>query len=91
MRKAVVSKRKVSVIIPAYQKIATLANTLHSLELQSLPPDDFEVIVVDDCSSDDTLIFLQQVQKRFPHMHYLHLSNRSGAAAARNAGAKQAL
>ena len=42
----------ITVIVPAYNEGPTLAETLASLQNQTLPPT--EVIVVDDGSTDDT-------------------------------------
>ena len=42
----------VTVIVPAYNEAATIADTLISLLTQSVAPE--EIIVVDDCSTDDT-------------------------------------
>ena len=44
----------VSVVIPTYNRIKTLLQTLRALENQSLPSEKFEVIVVDDGSTDST-------------------------------------
>jgi glycosyltransferase involved in cell wall biosynthesis len=44
---------EVTVVIPAHNQPAGLARLLHSLDAQQTPPV-FEVIVVDDCSTDDT-------------------------------------
>jgi cellulose synthase/poly-beta-1,6-N-acetylglucosamine synthase-like glycosyltransferase len=45
-------RERLTVIVPAYNEAETLADTLRSLEEQSVPPD--EVLVVDDCSTDRT-------------------------------------
>jgi glycosyltransferase involved in cell wall biosynthesis len=45
---------KISVIIPTYNRCEILDYTLHSLTLQNLPKDQFEVVVTDDGSSDNT-------------------------------------
>jgi biofilm PGA synthesis N-glycosyltransferase PgaC len=42
----------VTVVIPAYNEAATIAETIRSLRAQTRPAD--EIIVVDDCSSDGT-------------------------------------
>lgn len=42
----------VTVIIPAYNESASIADTVRSLQQQSAPP--AEIIVIDDCSSDGT-------------------------------------
>jgi biofilm PGA synthesis N-glycosyltransferase PgaC len=45
-------KDRLTVIVPAYDEAATLADTLRSLRQQTLPP--AEIVVVDDCSTDET-------------------------------------
>jgi cellulose synthase/poly-beta-1,6-N-acetylglucosamine synthase-like glycosyltransferase len=42
----------VTVIVPAYNEAASVADTIRSLQAQTEPPR--EIIVVDDCSTDDT-------------------------------------
>lgn len=41
-----------TVIVPAYNEVAFIADTLQSLLEQTVPPD--EIVVVDDCSDDGT-------------------------------------
>ncbi|MEZ4593076.1 MAG: glycosyltransferase family A protein [Chloroflexota bacterium] len=75
----------VSVIIPTYNRKAALRACLHALSQQTWPSDRFEVIVVDDGSTDGTG---QIVQETFPFaMRYLWQENQ-GDAAARNTGAR---
>ncbi|PRP72607.1 hypothetical protein BUE93_00820 [Chromobacterium amazonense] len=45
---------KISVIIPTYNCSALLAASLRALQRQTLPRAQFDVIVCDDGSSDDT-------------------------------------
>jgi len=74
----------VSVVIPTYNREAVLRRTLGCLAGQSLAPNQIEVCVVDDGSSDNSL---QVAQEPFPFtVRCLRLS-RQGATAARNAGA----
>ena len=42
----------VTVIVPAYNEAGSLAETIESLQTQTVPP--AEIIVVDDCSTDET-------------------------------------
>jgi len=42
----------VTVIIPAYNEAASVADTIKSLQAQTTPP--AAIIVVDDCSTDGT-------------------------------------
>jgi glycosyltransferase involved in cell wall biosynthesis len=76
----------VSVIIPTYNRKEMLLESLQSLALQTFPSDGFEVIVVDDGSTDGT----RAVEAHsFPFaLRYLWQPN-GGDAAARNHGAEQ--
>lgn len=77
----------VSVIIPTYNRKASLLRTLESLERQSYPVDRFEVIVVDDGGNDRSEEVVAQRSFTFS-LHYVRQENQ-GAAAARNRGALQ--
>jgi glycosyltransferase involved in cell wall biosynthesis len=71
---------KISVIIPAYNAAKTILTTLNSLANQSFK--NFEIIVVDDCSQDNTPHIIQS----FPYK-LIRLSKNHGPAYCRNAGA----
>jgi poly-beta-1,6-N-acetyl-D-glucosamine synthase len=43
---------QLTVLVPAYNESETLADTIHSLRAQTVVP--AEIIVIDDCSTDDT-------------------------------------
>ena len=49
--------KEISVIIPNFNGEAFLENCLNSLKEQSFK--DFEIIIVDDCSTDDSPIILK--------------------------------
>ena len=70
----------VSVIIPAYNAEAYIADTVRSVLEQTYQ--DFEVIVVDDGSSDGTLRALEP----FRHKVRVHAQRNGGVATARNTG-----
>lgn len=72
---------KISVIIPNYNGEKTLENCLAAVYASNY--DQFEVIVVDDCSEDSSV----DIIKRFP-CRLIQLHKHSGASAARNAGAR---
>jgi glycosyltransferase involved in cell wall biosynthesis len=76
-----------SVVIPTFERPATLARVLDALGRQSSPPD-FEVLVVDDGSRDRTPDLLRSLSPRYP-FRCLRQEN-SGPAAARNRGVEEA-
>ena len=75
---------RVSVVIPTYNRLATLRRTLQALAQQT--HGDYEVIVVDDGSTDGTA---DVVPVEFPGVAYMRQANR-GPAAARNRGIEAA-
>lgn len=76
-----------SVVIPTYNRATHLRRVLRALETQDLAPDSFEVVVVDDGSSDDTAAVLNE---RFTYkLNSLRQAN-AGPAAARNAAIRAA-
>lgn len=74
----------VSVIIPAYNSTNTIRRCLDTVLAQTQT--DIEVIIVDDGSVDNTPEILEEYRGRAMIIHQPH----SGAAAARNKGAKVA-
>ncbi len=81
-----------SVVIPTYNRKPILEKCLKALENQQFADDkvqNYEIILVDDGSSDDTLDWLTQEKNNLPHVH-LYLQSHQGPAAARNLGVSQA-
>lgn len=75
---------KFSVVIPTFNRGSILRQTLAALITQDYS--DYEVIVVDDGSTDGTR---EMVMREFPSVRYLRQANR-GPAAARNVGIQAA-
>jgi GT2 family glycosyltransferase/glycosyltransferase involved in cell wall biosynthesis len=78
----------VSVIIPTHNRCAVLASCLAALEQQSRAKERFEVIIIDDGSTDGTERLCQGLSMSFP-LVYLRQSN-AGAGAARKLGSEVA-
>jgi glycosyltransferase involved in cell wall biosynthesis len=71
----------VSVVIPAYNAGATIADMLNGIVRQADAPTDLEIIVVDNGSRDDTA----EIVRRFADVTLL-LEDKRGPSAARNRG-----
>ena len=76
---------RVSVIIPVYNAEKTLAVTLESLEAQTMPQEDFEIILIDDGSSDSSPALCDAYAETHQNVRVIHQAN-AGVSAARNAG-----
>ena len=74
---------EISLVMPCYQNGATLERTVRSILAQTFA--DWELIAVDDGSTDDTGARLDALAKEEPRMRVLHQAN-GGVSAARNAG-----
>ena len=72
----------VSVVIPTYNRISMLEDAIASIFKQTFIGG-IEIIVVDDCSSDNTP---QIVREKYPTVQLIVLSQNSGPSAARNKG-----
>jgi glycosyltransferase involved in cell wall biosynthesis len=77
----------VSVILPVYNDAEALRRCLHSLQAQTYPADRFQVIVVDNGSTDDNP---QSVVAEFPGYQY-SVETKIGSYAARNKGISLAI
>lgn len=75
---------KVSVILPAYNAGDMLEWVIDSILEQTWR--NLEVIVVDDCSTDDTCAVVERIARRDSRVQLVRLKENSGAYPARNAG-----
>src|SRR3989338_8236056 len=82
--------QKVSVVVMTYNRKPLLEQCLHSLLHQDYLQDRYELIVVDDGSSDGTSEMLYDLSKKNNNLVIVrHLENK-GIAAARNSGIRKA-
>ena len=77
----------ISVIIPVHNATTTLVRCLRSVLFQTYRP--FEIIVIDDGSTDSSLAILQDYAVKYPQLHVLSQTNH-GVSSARNAGIEAA-
>lgn len=82
-----------SVVIPTYNRLPILEKCLRAMERQQYdaagPIQGYEIVVVDDGSTDGTVAWLQEHAAEFPHVR-LFEQNHLGPAAARNLGVEKA-
>jgi glycosyltransferase involved in cell wall biosynthesis len=77
----------IAVVVPTFNRPEGIIALLHALAGQTLAPERFEVIVVDDCSSDDTVARLTALCGALPYrLTVLQTPRNAGPGAARNVG-----
>lgn len=76
-----------SIIIPAYNVEKYITDCLNSV--LSIESTNYEVIVVDDGSTDKTAMIVDEYANRYKSLHVIHQSNQ-GVSAARNRGIRSA-
>ncbi|MDG9672840.1 glycosyltransferase [Micromonospora sp. DH14] len=81
---------KLSVVIPTYNRSDILQLTLESLVRQDLDHDDYEVLVVDDGSSDDTADVVKKYMDQMNLRYFFQEDEGYRAAGARNVGISHA-
>ena len=82
-----------SIVIPTYNRAESLIKILENLVNQTIPPARYEIIIVDDGSTDDTESQISRLCQSFggqakPEIRYLKTEN-GGPAKARNKGIKE--
>lgn len=82
------NKPIVSVITPVYNAEKYIENTINSVRNQTYT--DFEMILIDDCSTDNSREVIENLIKIDDRIRYILLDQNSGAAVARNAGIEAA-
>lgn len=78
----------VSVIIPVYNTEEYLEQSIGSVINQSYK--NLEIIIVDDCSDDDSVKIIKKFAKEDERIKLIELEERKGVGAARNIGLKKA-
>jgi glycosyltransferase involved in cell wall biosynthesis len=81
------SAPRVSVVIPTFQRAASLPGLIEALEAQTLPIEDFDVRIVDDASRDETPVILDALAARARvKVRVMRNERNTGPGAARNRG-----
>lgn len=80
---------KVSIITPAYNASKTLVETVRSALSQTF--DDFEMIIVDDCSKDDTYKIASDLSEKDPRIKVFKNEKNLGVSKTRNFALSKAI
>ncbi len=78
----------VSIIMPSYNCGKFVEETIHSVQAQSYQ--NWEIIFMDDCSTDDTVRIVSEMQEVDPRIHFYQNERNSGAAVSRNNALRKA-
>lgn len=78
----------VSVVMPTYNCASFIQEAVESVVAQTYPS--WELIIVDDCSTDNTKAVLAPYLAKYPNIQYTFLEKNSGPAVARSMALKQA-
>ena len=78
----------VSIITPAYNAAAYIAETIESVLAQTYT--NWEMLIVNDCSKDNTVEIVQSYAAKDKRIKLINLEQNSGAAAARNTAIQNA-
>lgn len=86
--------QSVTVVMPAYNAVGVVEIALESLLAQEEPPEHYEIVVVDDCSTDDTAAVIESFVPRAAaqgiELRVFRQPQNGGPARARNRGAETA-
>lgn len=78
----------VSIITPSYNSAKYITEAIQSVQKQTYR--NWEMIIVDDCSSDNTVSLVEQFIEDDHRIHLLKLNKNSGAGVARNTAINEA-
>ena len=81
---------RVSVIVPVYNPGRSINRCIRSILGQSLPPDAYEAIFVDDGSTDETPARLDALAAEDPRVRVIHQENSGWPGKPRNVGVASA-
>jgi glycosyltransferase involved in cell wall biosynthesis len=79
----------ISVVVCTYNRCESLKQTIKSLAEQSFPKDRYEIVVIDNNSTDNTKASVEDLMAGIPNLRYAH-EQEQGHNPSRNRGIKEA-
>lgn len=81
----------ISVIIPLFNGENVIKNNLTNLMNQTMKFENIEILLIDDCSTDETLKIIEKYSKEYNNIKITHLNENHGSPSdSRNIGIKKA-
>lgn len=80
---------KLSIIIPVYNVEKYIASCLNSLLNQDLKSDEYEILIIDDGSTDNSILIASKHLDKHKNIH-IHSQENAGVGCARNTGLDKA-
>lgn len=87
MKETISLDKKLSIIMPAYNSAQYIKDCIDSCERQDILTDDYEIIVINDGSTDNTLQIVSECQQYYSNIIVVNQPNQ-GQSVARNTGVK---
>ena len=81
---------RVTVVVPTFNSGRHLGELIASLDRQSIPPEEFEVVLVDDGSSDGTETLVDRIAEARPNVRTVHIPASGWPGRPRNVGLDEA-
>lgn len=75
---------RISFILPCYNVAPYFGRCIESIEHQDIPQAEYEVICVDDCSTDNTVEVIHEYQKQYENIQLICHTENKNAGGARN-------
>ena len=79
-----------SIVVPVYNASKEILYCLNSIWIQGLLNDEYEVICVDDCSTDHSVDVIKSEMMKHQNLKYIRNKRNLRAGGARNQGVKKA-
>ena len=76
----------ISIIIPVFNISSELVECLDSLSCQTLPKDKYEIVIIDDASTDNSFEIVHFYSKKMSNIRCFQLQTNRGPGIARNKG-----
>lgn len=81
---------QLSIVIPVYNVEAYIERALNSIFQQSVTSINFEVVIVDDGTPDDSMFIVERFRQKYPSIITIIRQKNKGLSGARNAGLNKA-